>query len=182
MRGLVIVLVLAVAPAAAAAEPLPSGRIALAVGIKSGTGALAGSIGRGYAVGFEAGYAPMTRTQRVGWGASWSTTWSYYWSGSARVADEMKILEMDAGLRLRVALGARKRQVLFLGGGGALLRTNEPVFADGDRTKVGPWGGAGVEGRDPIFGAVVIAVSVRYGLIRDGQGTLGVMLSVGSGR
>ena len=123
----------------------------------------------------------MTRTQRVGWGASWSTTWSYYWAGSARIADQMKILELDAGLRVRVALGARKRQVLFLGGGGALLRSNEPVFADGDRTKVGPWGGAGVEGRAPYLGAVV-AVTVRYGLIRDGQGTLGLMVSIGGGR
>lgn len=167
--------------ASAAADPLPTGRVSATTGVKTGTGALASSIGFGFAAGFEAGYAPMTRNQRVGWGATWSTTWSYYFGGSARIADMMRMVEMDAGVRVRVALGARKRQVMFLGGGGTLIRTNEPIFDGDDRTQVGPWGGAGVEGRDPLFGKVLVSVAVRYALIRDGQGTLGLMLTLGGG-
>lgn len=181
MRVVAIFALVALA-STAAAEPLPYGRIAVVAGVKTGTGAIAGPIGLGRALGFEAGYAPMTRTQRIGWGLSWSTTWSSYGADSARVADEMKIVEMDAGVRLRVALGARKRQVLFLGGGGAVLRSNEPIFEGDDRTQVGPWGSAGVEGFDPKWGKVVLAVAVRYGHIRDGSGTLSLMLSIGAGR
>lgn len=182
MRAAAVMAAVALAAPATAAADLPAGRIAIAGGVKSGTGRLASSIGLGYAIGFEAGYAPMERNQRVGIGGSWATTWSYYRGGSARVADEMRMLEMDLGVRIRVALGARKRQVMFFGGGGSLIRTNEPVFDDGDRTEYGPWGAAGIEGRDPVFGAVLTAVTMRYAVIRDGQGTLSVMLSIGGGR
>jgi len=185
MRAAIVagaVIAVAMVAARPAAADLPAGRVALAGGVKSGTGRLASTIGRGYAIGFEAGYAPMSRTQRIGIGGSWSTTWSYYRGGSARIADEMRILEMDVGARLRVALGAKKRQVMFFGGGAALIRSNEPLLDDGDRTEWGPWGGAGVEGRDPIFGVALMAMTVRYGLIRDGQGTLSVMISIGGGR
>jgi hypothetical protein len=108
-------------------------------------GGLADELGFGYALGVEAGYQPMDPEQRIGWGASWATMLSYYGSGSARVADQLALVEMDLGLRLRVALGARRRLVLHGGGGGALLRLNEPVGREGGRSQVAPWGTVGVE-------------------------------------
>ena len=83
------------------------------------------------------------------------------------------------GARVRLMLGPRRRTVVFLGGGGALTRTNEPLFAGGDRSYLGPWGAIGVESL-PL--GVLVTASLRFSVIRDGQGTVGLMLSVGAGR
>jgi len=176
-RVLAIAAVLAL-PANATADPLPAGRLSVLAGARNGTGGLADELGLGYAIGFEAGYQPMGPTQRIGWGASWSTQFSWYGDGSARVADQLAMVEMDLGLRARVVMGARRRLVLHVGGGGALIRLNEPVVRDGDRDQVGPWGTAGVE-----FGAVgfIWGVSMRYATIIDGSGTIGLQLAVGRG-
>lgn len=165
-------------PGTAAAEPLPSGRLSAVGGLRSGTGGLADELGLGYALGFEAGYHPMGPEQQLGWGASWSTMLSWYGDGSSRVADQLALVEMDVGLRLRAALGQRRRLVLHGGGGGALLRLNEPVTPNGDRAQVGPWGAAGVE--FTLFGAIV-GVSMRYGTIVSGSGTIGIELAIGRG-
>ncbi|HUQ04224.1 MAG TPA: hypothetical protein VM261_17110 [Kofleriaceae bacterium] len=166
------------APGVASADPLPAGRLSVLGSARNGTGGLADELGFGYAFGVEAGYQPMGPTQRVGWGASWSTQFSRYGSGSARVADQLKMVEMDLGLRARVVMGARRRLVLHVGGGGALLRTNEPVVVNRDRDQVGYWGSAGVE-----FGlwSFIFGVSMRYAPIVDGSGTIGLQLAVGRG-
>lgn len=175
-RALAAVMALGVA-APAQADRLPVGRVSLTAGAKHGTGALATSLGFGYAYGLEAGYAATTPAQRIGWGGSWSIVWSDYGADSARVSPTMKVVELDLALRVRVALGTG-RQVLFLGGGGALVRTNEPLFDGGDRSHVGPMGLAGIEGSIRGF---LVAATLRYGVVRDGQGTLGLQLSVGRG-
>ena len=170
----------AMAPAApAAAEPLPAGRVSAVLGGRTGTGSLYSSIGAGVAWGFEAAYAPLRAPQTIGVGVTWSMLWSYYWGDSAPVSDAMRMVELDLGARVRMMLGTHRRTVLFVGGGPTLIRTNDPLFADGGRSDLGPWGAVGVEtGR---FGEVVTA-SLRYAVIRDGQGTVGLMLSVGAGR
>ncbi len=167
------------APATATAEPLPAGRVSFVGGVRTGTGSLYSSIGTGAVLGFEAAYAPLRAPQTIGLGLTWSLLWSYYGSGSARIVDSMAMVEFDAGARIRMMPGPRRRTVLFVGGGAALIRTNEALFADGDRSYLGPWGAVGVE--TLAFGLVATA-SVRFGAIRDGQGTVGLMLSVGSGR
>ncbi|HVV85388.1 MAG TPA: hypothetical protein VHE35_20145 [Kofleriaceae bacterium] len=166
------------APRVAAADPMPLGRVSGQVGMKAGTGAFAARLGTGFAFGFEAAYQPLGADQSIGLGLSWSTTWSYYGAGSARVADSLAMLEMAAGVRVRVPLGAHRRQVLFLGGGGAIIRANEPPVGDGDRTYLGPWAAAGVEFM--LLGAQV-GVEARYVLARSQDGTLGAMLSIGFG-
>jgi hypothetical protein len=178
-RAALALLVLAAATAAAAAEPLPAGRLSVLGAVRTGTGGLADELGLGYAFGVEAGYQPMGPTQRIGWGASWSTQFSRYGSGSASVTDQLTMVEMDLGLRARVVMGARRRLVLHVGGGGALLRLNEPVAVDGARDQVGPWGSAGVE-----FGlsGFIFGVSLRYATVEDGAGgTIGLQLAVGRG-
>jgi len=127
-----IVVPVAAPAAAASAEPLPAGRLSVVGGPRNGTGGLADELGLGYAFGVEAGYQPMSPTQRIGWGASWSTHFSRYGEGSSRVADQLKMVEIDLGLRARVVMGARGRLVLHVGGGGALLRLNEPVVRNGE--------------------------------------------------
>jgi hypothetical protein len=178
-RTLLALVLFSVAGAGTAhAEPFPNGRLSAVGTSRWGTGGLADELGFGWGVGFEAGYYPMGPDQRLGWGVSWSTMLSFYGDGSSRVADQLALVEMDAGVRLRAALGARGRLVLFGGGGGALLRLNEPVTRNGDRSQVEPWGAAGLE--FPVFGGVV-GVSLRYGTIVDGSGTIGLELSYGRG-
>jgi len=157
---------------------MPAGRLSVISGPRAGTGGLADELGLGCVVGLEAGYQPMGPTQRLGWGASWSTMLSWYGDGSARVADQLAMVEMDLGLRVRATLGARRLLTLHLGGGGALLRLNEPVVRDGSRAEAGLWGSTGVE-----FSAwhTIIGLSLRYGTIHDGSGTIGLQLAVGRG-
>lgn len=175
---------LAVAATAGAAraepsEPLPAGRLAVVAGVRTGTGALFDSIGTGGVLGFEAGYAPLRAPQTIGIGLSWSILWSYYGDGSARVADSLSMVELDAGVRVRLMLGARRRSVVFIGGGPALTRTNEPLFVDGDRSYLAGWGAIGVE-TVPL--GVLVSTSVRFAAIDNGRGTIGLMLSIGGGR
>jgi hypothetical protein len=180
MRGAVLAALatLAAAPAAAAADPMPTGRISAHGGLKAATGAFAARLGLGWALGVEAAYQPMRPDQSIGLGLSWSTTWSYYGEGSARVSDSLSMLELQAGLRARVPLGARRSQVLFLGGGASLVRTNEPPVVDGDRAYLGAWAAAGVES---VVFATQVGIEARYVLARSDDGTIGLLLSVGFG-
>ena len=162
----------------AAAEPMPRGRISGQVGLKAATGGFASRLGLGWAVGVEAAYQPLRADQSIGYGLSWSTTWSFYGDGSARVSDALAMLELGAGIRARVPLGVRRRQVLFLGGGAALIRANEPPLIGGDRSYVGPWATAGLEG--VLFG-FQLGLEARYVVIGTDDGTIGLLLSVGIG-
>jgi hypothetical protein len=168
----------AIAFSVASADPLPAGRLSVLAGARNGTGGLADELGFGYVLGVEAGYQPMGPTQRIGWGASWSTQFSRYGDGSSRVADQLKMVEIDLGLRARVVLGARGRLVLHVGGGGALIRMNDPVVRNRDRDQVGPWGSTGFEFG---LGGFIWGVSMRYATIIDGSGTIGLQLAVGRG-
>ena len=165
-------------PAPASAQPMPTGRISVQTGGKAATGAFASRIGLGIGAGLEAAYQPLRPDQSIGLGLTASTMWSYYFAGSARVADAMSILEMGIGARARVPLGARRRQVLFLGGGAALVRFNEPPVLGADRSYVGPWATAGIEG---VVLGIQLGIEARYVLARSDDGTIGLLLSVGTG-
>jgi hypothetical protein len=174
-------LVLAVAsgaPRAVRADPMPTGRVSGQAGIKAATGSFASRLGVGYAFGFEAAYQPLRPDQSIGVALSWFTTWSHFGEGSARVAGSLAMLELGAGARLRAPLGVRRRQVIFLGGGLGLIRLNEPVVEDGDRSYVGWWANGGIEG--VLFGAQV-GLEARYVVTRTDDGTIAFLLSVGFG-
>lgn len=182
MRGAVVAALAAAAvvgaPSLAPADPLPTGRLSVQVGGKAATGGFASRLGFGIGWGLEAAYQPMRPDQSVGFGASWSASWSYYGDGSARISSQLATVELDAGLRIRVPLGVRRRQVLFLGGGAALVRMNEPPVEDGERSYVGGWAAAGVEG---MFRQFPIGLEARYVLARTDDGTIGLWLSAGFG-
>ena len=168
----------AVAAPSARADDMPTGRISGQAGLQASTGAFAARLGAGWAFGFEAAYQPLRPDQSIGLALSWFTTWSYYGSGSARIADQLAMLQLGAGARVRVPLGVRRRQVLFLGGGVAMIRLNEPPVEDGDRSYLGPWATAGVEG---MVGPVQLGVEARYVVTGSDDGTLGLLLSLGFG-
>lgn len=176
--GAALVAALMALPAQATADPMPTGRVSGQVGLKAATGAFAARLGLGWAFGVEAAYQPMRPDQSIGLGLSWSTTWSYYGADSARVSDSLSMLELAAGLRARVPLGARRSQVLFLGGGVALVRTNEPPVEGGERSYPGAWAAAGIE---TVAYATQIGIEARYVLARSDDGTLGLLLSFGFG-
>lgn len=162
-----------------AAEPLPPARVSAVIGGKYGTGALADRIGGGLVWGFTAAYAPLRAPQTIGIGLTWSILWSDFLDGSARVADKLETVEFDAGLRLRLMVGARRRTVAYLGGGGVLTRSNEPIFDGDSRSYLGPWGGFGVETTG--LGLVVTA-DARFAVLDSSRGTLAITLSVGLGK
>jgi hypothetical protein len=164
---------------AAHADPMPTGRISGQAGLKAGTGGFASRMGLGAAVGVEAAYQPLRPDRSLGWGLSWSATWGYY-GDAARIAGSLWTLELLAGARVRVPLGVRRRQVLFLGGGGGLLRLNEPPVDGGERSYLGPWAAAGVEGL--LFGELQVGLEARYVAAGADEGTIGLLLSFGFGR
>lgn len=179
----VAVAVATLGAATAAADPLPAGRLSFVTGLKNGTGRLANDIGLGYAFGFEAGYAPMGLSRRIGWGLSWGTLWSRY-EGGARISGTLSMIELDFGARGRIALGVNRRAVLWLAGGGTILRTNEPFLSDDRRNYVGPFAALGIEGAvglPEIDWRPIIGLSARYGLIEDDQGTVALLLAIGGG-
>jgi hypothetical protein len=169
----------AAAPAPAAADPMPTGRVSAQVGLKAATGSFAARMGLGYALGLEAAYQPLRPDQSLGLALSWFTTWSYFGEGSARLGDSLSMLELGGGARVRVPLGVRRRQVLFLGGGLAILRLSEPALEGGDRSYVGPWATGGVEG--VLFG-VQLGLEARYVVTATDDGTVAFLLSAGFGR
>lgn len=198
MRAAAAVLALIVtASGAAAADAQRTGRVSAQVGLKAATGGFAARLGLGWAIGFEAAYQPLRPDQSIGLGLSWSTTWAYYGADSARVADSLSMIELAAGVRARVPLGARRRPVLFLGGGLALTRANEPPALDGERSYVGPWAAAGIEdivaGKDlwlppivdlvlrPVLGDAEFGLEVRYVVSSIDDGTIGLLLSISYG-
>lgn len=195
-RWLLAVAALAAA-SPAAAEPFHHGRITVHGGLEAGTGRYASRLGLGWAIGAEAAWEPMADDQAVGVGLSWSTTWSYYGAGSARISDQLGMLQLAAGARLRVPLGARRQPILGFGLGAALTRTNEAVVVDGDRSYLGPWASFGAQGlvlgRDlwlpPYVGVVLrplldparIDLEVRYVVASGNDGTIGLVLSLSYG-
>lgn len=194
-RLLLAALALALA-SPAAAEPFRNGRISPHVGVESGTGRYASRLGLGLSAGVEAAWEPMSDSQAVGLGLSWSTTWSYYGSGSARISSQLAMLQLAAGARLRVPLGARRQQVLFFGLGAAMTRTNEAVVVGGERSYLGPWGAFGVQGLpgrelwlppivdtvlSPLLDPAQLDVEIRYVVASGNDGTIGLHLSLSYG-
>jgi hypothetical protein len=166
------------APAPVCAEPLPSGSLGVLFGIGSGTGKYARSLGFGYyQFGGQAAWQPTRTERRLGWSLKWSFVFgTMYGAESTRIAVELQTLQMDfmAGLRLRP--GESVRRFLALRGGVELFRANEVIQPDGQRAFVGPVAAAAFE--QYLFGAVMLNVDVRYGLIGGGPAEIALLLGV----
>lgn len=179
-RGWLLWLVLAIFGAPTAhAEELPAGSIGAVLGVQAGASGSADALGVGVVYGLTAAWQPMTDEQRLGWGVRWSVRFGYFPdSSSAAVSDVLRLVELDAVARLRVALTARAGRTLTAGAGVSLLRANEPVLPDLRRAFAGPIATMGYE--HMAWGAALLAIDVRYGIIETGPTSIGLLVSIGT--
>jgi hypothetical protein len=170
MRGLLLLGLVALGALAAPAhgEPLPSGSLGIMFGAGGGTGQYARSLGLGYhQFGAQAAWQPMTTERRIGYSLKWSFVFgTMYDADSARVDVNLRTLQMDFLVGLRIRPGESRARYLALRGGVELFRANQPIMPSGSRAFVGPVADVAIE--QYAFGAVLFNVDVRYGLITSG--------------
>jgi hypothetical protein len=183
--GLALVIAIAaLAPRDAAAEDLPPGRLGIVAGVRSGTGELADAFGLGAVFGFEAGWQPMSTEDRVGFAARWSVLWSSfdvfgYGADPESLTGSLRVLQLDAGARIRVAPRPGTGGILSAGFGVTALRSNVPLPPDQEREYVGGYGAGGIEYL--LTRRILLSVEVRYGLIFAGPGAVDVLIGVATG-
>jgi len=150
------------APAPARAEDLPPSRLSLIGGVRHGTSGVSNDIGYGWGIGVEAAWQPMAVGQRLGWGVSWSLLWSWFGSQpAARISGTLDLLELDLAVRARFAPTPTPGRVLTLGAGGMLLRSNERLPPDAERSYLGPFIEIGYE--HLAFGSFTATIHLRLG-------------------
>lgn len=186
MWRVLIIGVLAVAlgmPGRAAAQEerwVPSGRFGFAMGVRQGLGQLGEDFGIGGVGGIEAGYHPSPVERRFSLGLHWSVLWSWFGSDDiASVAGSLTMLELGAGLRLRMVIATETPRFLTLGGGVNLLRTNVPIEACADRNCLGPYLSLGTE--HFVFDTLLLGIDGRYIMLPDGPSSIAVVFSVSFG-
>lgn len=179
VASLVILLgVLLALAAPAAADIVPSGRISALVGLRNGTRSLDDAYGLGVLYGVEAAWEPLRDTQKVGYVIHWNVLFGDFGADSAAITGSLSILEMNLGVRLRVAPRDPAR-TLFVGGGAALFRSNAPVAPLDERSYFGGFAGFGVE--QLAFRRALVTLEIRYGIIGTGPNAVSVLLGVGLG-
>jgi hypothetical protein len=185
MRTAAVVVAAALAASAgpARADDLPSGMFGAVFGVRQGTGPVTRQFGFGALWGMEAGWQPMTTQQRIGWSIKWRTLFSGFWSNEpANLTNELRVLEMDAGVGIRITPKPGSLRYLDLGGGAALMRSNVPLLPDscnppiGCRAFYGPYASAGLE--QFVSGNVMLTFEIRVGLIGTGPATLSAITGV----
>lgn len=158
---------------------IPSGSVGLVAGAKSGASGSYAALGIGAAYGLTAAWQPMGDEQRVGWGLRWSTLFGYFpSSSSAPVSGVLRLVEMDLIARLRIAPTFTPGRYLTVGVGASLFRANEPIYRENERSFLGPVATIGYE--HYAWGAVLLGVDVRYGLIETGPTSIGLLVSFGT--
>lgn len=177
MRRAVVITLLLLAAAPAAAEPVPSGRLSILLGLRDGTGKLDDDFGFGGLYGIEASWEPMRVGQPIGYAINWSVLFGTYGADAAAITGELDTLEMNFGVRVRLAPVTPSRS-LFLGGGATLLRSSSPLPPDDRRDYVGGYVGAGGEA---LWKGLLFTAEARFGLIGAGPGSVSVLLGVGKG-
>jgi len=163
----------------ARADDLPVGRFGAIGGVRQNTGTLGDLFGLGWLLGIEAGYQPSSLTESFSIGATWEVMWGRFGADDPElVEDELSVLEMNFGLRLRRALGTQPR-FLVAGGGVTLLRTSVPVPPDMDRLYIGPYASFGLD--QYVGGTYLLTLEARYGLIATGPTSMTLVASFSFG-
>jgi hypothetical protein len=175
--ALLALALVAAAAAPARADQVPSGRMSLIGGLRTGTGSLDDAFGLGGLYGVEAAWEPLPDGQKLGYAVVWGLLRGDFGSDPAAITGELDILEMSLGARLRFAPKVPTQSV-FLGGGGAVLRANTPLPPDQRRDYVGGYLGGGVELK---LWKLMTTLEGRYGLLGAGPGSFSVQVGVGFG-
>ncbi len=158
---------------------IPSGSVGLVAGAKSGASGSYAALGIGASYGLTAAWQPMAEEQRIGWGLRWSTLFGYFpSSSSAPVSGVLRLVEMDLIARLRIAPTFTPGRYLTVGVGASIFRANEPIYQENERSFLGPVATIGYE--HYAWGAVLLGVDVRYGLIEAGPTSIGLLVSFGT--
>ncbi len=163
------------APSEAAADALPSGSIGVVGGVRQGAGAASSTFGLGALLGIEAGWQPMSTSQRVGWAVRWRVLFSGYGSGQANnLAENLRVVEVEGGAGVRIAPRPGLLRYLDLGAGVSLLRSNIPLLPPSTRRAyLGPYVSLGLE---QYIGAQALTFELRLGLIGTGPTTLSAIV------
>ena len=173
-RALTAAVLLIAAPAAA---DTPSGMIGPILGVRQGTGDVSQQFGFGALWGIEAGWQPMAPAQQIGYALRWRAIFSGYWSNDAsNVADELRVIEMDAGADLRFAPAPGRGRFVDLGGGVSVLRSNVPLAPSDHRSYVGPYVELGLE--QFVGSSPSVTFELRVGEVTSGPDTASAMVGL----
>lgn len=159
------------------ADRLPSGRLGVRAGVRGGSGLY--DFGFGFTTAVVAGYQPTRRDQYVALGAEWAAAWSFFeFADAISITGSIRLLEFEAGARLRVRPSLAASRFIVIGAGLCLMRTSVPIVPDGKRSYLGPYISLGLE---PKVGEFTLGFDFRYSLLAFGPRTitLGVTVSVG---
>jgi hypothetical protein len=169
---------LCAAPRAAAAEELPSSALTVLGGVRKGASEVSDDIGYGWSIGLAATWQPMTVGQRLGWGIGWSLMWSWFGHEPAsRITGTLDLIELDLVLRARFAPTPSPGRILTVGAGAMLLRANERLPPDDDRSYIGPFVEVGYE--HLVYGALTGTLHLRLGPLGNGPSIASAILGIG---
>ncbi len=155
---------------------VPQARWALVLGGRENVGALGNQFGRGWLIGVEAGWQPGRL------GLAWSLHRGAFDTSDPTAAEsELRLIEMQFGLRLRWPIGRTSPRFFLANAGVTAMRSNVPIPPESSRDYVGPFAGIGFE--QLLVGRYMISVETRYGLFVGGPAglTLNISLAFGSG-
>ncbi len=175
-RTLLIVLLTCFALPARADFEIPRGKFGFSTGLRQNTGSLGKDYGFGWLIGLSAGYQPPFLDTRYSIGADWGVLWGRFRRDDPElVLEELFLVEMHFGLRLRAAFQESVPRFLTLGGGGILQRADTPIKPDDKRVYLGPYVAVGLD--QYLANRYLISLETRYGLIGTGPQSFTVLLS-----
>lgn len=172
MRALVGLAVVVLAAGPARADATRPGAIGIVGGLLSGTGADAKRIGYGYYwFGGQASWQQMfSPTGRWGWTARATTifgTLPQHWrNATAAQVDDLKTVQMDLTLGVRVRPAANPSRYVTLRVGGEALRTNQPIPPRNERAFLGVVASVGLD--QYLGSSALLSLDVHYGMLTGG--------------
>jgi hypothetical protein len=165
----------------------PRGQWGMAAVFRRNHGAMEERYGLGYLWGFVAGYQITRPDEPFSLGLMWSTLFgrSRFWGtlsddDPTTASGSLNYFEMSLGLRARYRVTDVPPLFLGVGGGGALMRTDQRVPPTNERQNHGGFVDGGAE--IYLFGRLMVGLDVRYGLIGDAPKSTSFMLSASLGR